>query len=166
MNPPKTLLIVWHSMTGGTRQMAQALQAGALQEPGVQVRLLHASDAGADDLLAADGYVFATPENLAAMSGQLAANWGGDGGRIGPVRGDLFATHPVPSLASLLERVVPSTSRVATATTASKVEEAKANDAKANADAAADKQRETHCKRGKAETAALNEHKQNALPEI
>lgn len=71
MNPPKTLLIVWHSMTGGTRQMAQALQAGALQEPGAQVRLLHASDARADDLLAADGYVFATPENLAAISGQL-----------------------------------------------------------------------------------------------
>ena len=36
----------------------------------------------------------------------------------------------------------------------------------ANADAAADEQRETRCKRGKAETAALNEHKQNALPEI
>ena len=29
----------------------------------------------------------------------------------------------------------------------------------ANADAAADEQRETRCKRGKAETAALNEHK-------
>ena len=36
----------------------------------------------------------------------------------------------------------------------------------ANADAAADEQRETRCKRGKAEAAALNEHKQNALPEI
>lgn len=68
---PKTLLIVYHSMTGGTLQMAQAACRGAQQEPGVQVRLLHASDAGAADMLAADGALFATPENLAAISGQL-----------------------------------------------------------------------------------------------
>ena len=35
------------------------------------MRLLHAAQAGPADVLAADGYVFATPENLAAMSGQL-----------------------------------------------------------------------------------------------
>ena len=37
----------------------------------MQVRLLHARDAGPGDVLAADGYLFATPENLAAISGQL-----------------------------------------------------------------------------------------------
>ena len=68
---PKTLLIVYHSMTGGTRQMAEAAQAGAAEEGGVAVRLLHATQAGPDDVLAADGYLFATPENLAAISGQL-----------------------------------------------------------------------------------------------
>ena len=68
---PKTLLIVYHSMTGGTRQMAEAAQAGAAEEDGVTVRLLHAAQAGPDDVLAADGYLFATPENLAAISGQL-----------------------------------------------------------------------------------------------
>ena len=68
---PKSLLVVYHSMTGGTRQMAQALCDGAAQEGGVAVRLLHASQAHAADVLAADGLVFATPENLAAMSGQL-----------------------------------------------------------------------------------------------
>ena len=67
----RTLLIVHHSQTGGTLQMAQAAADGALVEGGVQVRLLHASQAGADDVLAADGYLFATPENLAAISGQL-----------------------------------------------------------------------------------------------
>ena len=67
----RTLLIVHHSQTGGTLQMAQAAADGALAEGGVQVRLLHASQAGADDVLAADGYLFATPENLAAISGQL-----------------------------------------------------------------------------------------------
>lgn len=69
--PLKTLLIVYHSMTGGTQQMAEAACRGASQEPGVHVRLLHASQAGATDMLAADGVLFATPENLAAMSGQL-----------------------------------------------------------------------------------------------
>lgn len=68
---PKTLLIVYHSMTGGARQMAEAAQAGAAEEGGVAVRLLHATQAGPDDMLGADGYLFATPENLAAISGQL-----------------------------------------------------------------------------------------------
>ena len=72
MNASKTLLIIYHSMTGGTRQMAEAARDGAAAEgQGVQVRLLHACEAGPDDVLSADGYLFATPENLAAISGQL-----------------------------------------------------------------------------------------------
>ncbi len=67
----RTLLIVYHSQTGGTRQMAEAAAEGARQEGGVNVRLLHASQACPDDVRAADGYLFATPENLAAISGQL-----------------------------------------------------------------------------------------------
>ena len=69
----KTLLIVQHSMTGGTLQMAEAAAAGAAAEEGVSVRLLHAAQAGPGDVLAADGYVFATPETLAAMSGLMKA---------------------------------------------------------------------------------------------
>ena len=65
----KELLIVFHTMTGGTRQMAAAAARGAATEPEVRVRLMRASEAGAEDVLRADGYVFATPENLAAMSG-------------------------------------------------------------------------------------------------
>lgn len=67
----KTLLIVYHSMTGGTHQMAEATAEGARSEAGVTVRLLTAAEAGPDDLLAADGYVFATPENLAAVAGMM-----------------------------------------------------------------------------------------------
>ena len=67
----KTLLIVYHSMTGGTQQMAKAAATGAGTESSVKVTLLHAADAGAEDVLAADGFIFATPENLAAISGQL-----------------------------------------------------------------------------------------------
>ena len=61
----KTLLVVWHSLTGGSRQMAEAAADGVRREAGVQLRMRHARDAGADDLLAADGYLFAAPENLA-----------------------------------------------------------------------------------------------------
>jgi NAD(P)H-dependent FMN reductase len=66
----KTLLIVWHSATGGARRMAEAA-AHAAVDPDVTVRLLHAADTGADDVLSADGYIFATPENLAALAGVM-----------------------------------------------------------------------------------------------
>src|ERR1700681_3977372 len=66
-----TLLIVYHSMTGGTQQMAAAAAAGAGAEPAVRVALLGAADAQASDVLNADGFIFATPENLAAMSGKM-----------------------------------------------------------------------------------------------
>ena len=67
----KTLLIVFHSLTGGARQMAEAAARGAGAEPEVLVRLLKAADAGPDDVLAADAYIFATPENLAAVAGMM-----------------------------------------------------------------------------------------------
>ena len=67
----KTLLVVYHSLTGGTLQMAQAAMEGAATEPDLRTRLLHASAAGPDDVLEADGYLFATPENLGSMSGLL-----------------------------------------------------------------------------------------------
>ena len=67
----KTLLIVYHSMTGGTRQMAAAAADAAGAEAGVGVRLRRAAEAGPDDLLGADGYIFATPENLAAIAGLM-----------------------------------------------------------------------------------------------
>ncbi len=67
----KTLLIVYHTMTGGTQQMARAAADGAAGDASIAVRLLRAHEAGADDVLAADAYLFATPENLAAISGQM-----------------------------------------------------------------------------------------------
>ena len=62
----KTLLIVWQSRTGAARQMAAAASNAA-----TGVRLLRAADTGPDDVLAADGYIFAAPENLAALSGPM-----------------------------------------------------------------------------------------------
>ena len=67
----KSLLIVFHSRTGGSAQMARAAQHGAAAEAGVQAVLCDAAQAGPDDLLAAHGYLFAMPENLASMSGPM-----------------------------------------------------------------------------------------------
>lgn len=63
------LLIVWHSRTGGSRQMAAAAARAAEAE--IDTRLLPAQDAGPEDLLGADGYIFCAPENLAALSGTM-----------------------------------------------------------------------------------------------
>ena len=64
-----TLLIIYHSKTGGTRQMADAAAGAARDE--CETVLKNAKDAGPDDLLSADGYIFAAPENLAAIAGVM-----------------------------------------------------------------------------------------------
>jgi hypothetical protein len=65
------LLIVFHSKTGGTYQMAQAAASGAASEPEVHINLIDAAEAGPDEVLQANGYIFATPENLAMMAGMM-----------------------------------------------------------------------------------------------
>ncbi len=65
--------MVWHSFTGATAAMVDAVLDGARASAGdaVQVMALRAADAGAEDVLGADAVVFATPETLASMSGAL-----------------------------------------------------------------------------------------------
>ena len=58
-------------MTGGARQMAEAARRGASSEAEVNVRFLSAREAAGEDVLAADGYLWVTPENLASMSGVM-----------------------------------------------------------------------------------------------
>jgi multimeric flavodoxin WrbA len=67
----KTLLIVYHSRTGGSLRMAEAAHQAARGEAEVTARLVPAERGGVDDLLQADGYIFAAPENLAALSGPM-----------------------------------------------------------------------------------------------
>ncbi len=51
--------------------MVQAALRGAATEPGVEVSHRRAPEATGEDVLEADGYLFATPENLASMSGLM-----------------------------------------------------------------------------------------------
>ncbi|MDE0784635.1 MAG: flavodoxin family protein, partial [Planktomarina sp.] len=54
------LLIVYHSKTGGSRQMAEAAYSASCEE--ITTILKAAADAGPEDLLRADGYIFCGPE--------------------------------------------------------------------------------------------------------
>ncbi|MBO9472538.1 flavodoxin family protein [Shimia sp. R10_1] len=63
------LLIIYHSRTGGSRQMAEAAFAAA-QAEGV-ARLVSAEVADVDGLRQAAGYLFCAPENLATLSGAM-----------------------------------------------------------------------------------------------
>jgi len=51
--------------------MALAAERAAGAGGDVRVRAVQASDAGHEDVIASDGYIFATPENLAAVSGVM-----------------------------------------------------------------------------------------------
>lgn len=53
--------------------MAEAAAQAAREADGAEVIVMEAPDAEPDDLLAADGYLFATPENLAAIAGVMKA---------------------------------------------------------------------------------------------
>ncbi|MFO1014650.1 MAG: NAD(P)H-dependent oxidoreductase [Caulobacteraceae bacterium] len=51
--------------------MARAAYGAAVETGEAEVRLLGAAEATAEDLVAADGYIFCAPENLAALSGAM-----------------------------------------------------------------------------------------------
>jgi hypothetical protein len=68
----KITAVIWHSMTGGSKALALAAANGAKRAGGV-VHLWHADEAAPASLLAADGYIFVFPENLASISGVMKA---------------------------------------------------------------------------------------------
>lgn len=67
----KQLLIIYHSQSGNTERMAQAVFAGARREPEITARLVRALDAGLDDLLQADALLIGSPENFGTMAGAV-----------------------------------------------------------------------------------------------
>ena len=69
----KTLLVVHHTPSPGTRELLEAVLAGA-NDPeiqGVEVVVRPALAATVPDMLEADGYLFGTTANLGYMSGAL-----------------------------------------------------------------------------------------------
>ena len=69
----KHLLIVYHTQSGTTSRMADAVIAGATSDDvdGVNVRVKSALEADSEDLLWSDAFILGTPENFGYMSGAL-----------------------------------------------------------------------------------------------
>ena len=64
------LLIVYHSRTGNTEEMAKAVSEGAVSS-GATVSLKKVAEATVDDLLTCDAVVFGTPTNFGYMAGVM-----------------------------------------------------------------------------------------------
>lgn len=71
MNARKRLLIVFHSQTGNTARLADAVLRGARRVEETDTELKRAFDTRSEDLLASDGVLLGTPENFGYMSGAL-----------------------------------------------------------------------------------------------
>ena len=66
-----SLLITYHSQSGASAQLARAAWRGALGEPGVEVVVRRAWDAGVGDLQRADGLLLVAAENSGSLSGAV-----------------------------------------------------------------------------------------------
>lgn len=68
----KRLLLVFHSQSGRTAQLAEAAAQGiAVFADSVELRVRRAPDATLDDLLWAEGLLLGTPENFGYLSGLM-----------------------------------------------------------------------------------------------
>ncbi len=66
-----TILIVYHSQSGNTLKMAEAVVKGAREIEEVTVILKKARETGEEDLLECDGLVLGSPEYFGYMCGAL-----------------------------------------------------------------------------------------------
>lgn len=69
----KRLLVVWHSASGGTGQLLEAVLEGARDPEAGAIEIISrpALSAAVEDVRAADGILLGTPENFGYMSGGL-----------------------------------------------------------------------------------------------
>jgi multimeric flavodoxin WrbA len=67
----KSLLIIYHSQSGASWQLAVAARRGALKEEGVDVLWRRAWDATVDDLVACDGFLLVAAENSGTVAGAM-----------------------------------------------------------------------------------------------
>jgi multimeric flavodoxin WrbA len=65
------VLIVYASQSGGAARLAEAVERGARTESSAEVRRLHGTAAGLDDLLWCQALVIVTPENFGYMAGAV-----------------------------------------------------------------------------------------------
>ncbi len=99
------ILVAYHSETGNTEQMAQALAAGAREAEGVEVSLKPIAEVSKADLEAADGIALGSPVHMGDVAWpvrQAFVRWSGEFG-LWQSRGlqdkvaAVFATGGLPS---------------------------------------------------------------------
>lgn len=71
MSERKRLLVVYHTQSGNTGLLAEAVVRGARRVAETETVVKRAFAAGVDDLLACDALLLGTPENFGYMSGAL-----------------------------------------------------------------------------------------------
>jgi NAD(P)H dehydrogenase (quinone) len=98
---PVTVLVTFHSVSGNTEKMAQAVAEGAKAVSGTSVVLKRVGEVIGDDLLSSDAVIVGSPVYVGNMSGEVKTffdNWGrkfGLGTGTGKMRnkvGAAFAT--------------------------------------------------------------------------
>ena len=67
------VLVVYHSGTGNTKAMAQAVAEGVREVPGVEVVLKEADQVSVSDLVNADALAFGSPTYFSYMAGVVKA---------------------------------------------------------------------------------------------
>ena len=89
------VLIVFHSDTGNTEQMAQSVAEGARSVEGVEVVLLSVDDVTADQLIEADAIIVGSPvynANVTPEISKFIASWPFDGQPLKDKIGAAFVT--------------------------------------------------------------------------
>ncbi len=89
--PPVRILIAYHSETGNTEKLANAVRDGVASVSGVEAVLRKVGDARPDDIVKADGIILGTPVhwgNLSAESKRFLDRVGEVLGKAGKTFGD------------------------------------------------------------------------------
>lgn len=76
--PPVKVLVAYHSLSGNTERMAEAVVAGVKSVPGTEALLKRVGKVTADDLFSADAVVVGSPVYWSNMSGEVKTffdNW-------------------------------------------------------------------------------------------
>jgi len=76
--PSVKVLVTYHSLSGNTERMAEAVVAGAKTVPGAEVVLKRVGQVTAEDLFSSDAVVVGSPVYWSNMSGEVKAffdNW-------------------------------------------------------------------------------------------
>lgn len=77
-SPPIKILVTYHSLSGNTKRMAEAVVAGAQSVSGTQIVLKRVGQVTAEDLFAVDALVVGSPVYWSNMSGEVKTffdNW-------------------------------------------------------------------------------------------